>query len=215
MPNWVKQLIQTWKMTVPVDPAIKWIVPLTLVGVTGLLLLPGFVLGGFWTVLSATGPAFGLLAAIFVFGRRAEAAAYSQAEGIPGAAGQVLATLRQGWFVEQGIEVNRAQEIVHRVVGRPGVILVVEARPGAAIATSARKKTERWVGDVPVHEFFVGTGEGQLKLRQLNRTVVKLKKVLKPAEVLELKRKLDAVATSPLASLPKGPLPKGMRVPRR
>ena len=215
MPAWISQIRQTYQMTKPLDPAIRWILPLVFVGVTGVLALLGWLLGSWWTALTLTSPAWGLLATTYVFGRRAENAAFSSVEGMPGAAAQVLGALRGGWFTTPAIEVNRAQEVVHRVVGRPGVILVVEARPGSQIAAAARQRTQRWIGDAPLHELYVGTGEGQLRLKDLNRAVRKLKKALKPAEVTELKRKLDATGTGPSLPIPKGPMPKGMRVPRR
>lgn len=200
-------------MTRPIDPAIRWILPLTFFGVTGVLIGIGLAIQGWGLVLTVTSVGWGLLAATFVFGRRAEAAAYSQVEGVPGAASEVTKTLRGPWFTTPAVEVNRAQEIVHRVVGRPGVILVIEAKPGSAIAQSARAKTARWVTDAPIHEIYVGPG--QTKLADLNKTIKKLPKALKPAEVTELRRKLDATGSGPALPIPKGPMPKGMRVPRR
>ena len=215
MPAWVGQIRQTYQLTRPVDPAIRWILPVTFFAVTGLLVALGQVLGGWAMFLSVTSWAWGLLATVFIFGRRAESAAYSQIEGMPGAAAQVLTTLRGAWFTTPAVEINRAQEVVHRVVGRPGVILVIEARPGSQIAQSAKQKAQRWIGDTPLTEMYVGKGEGQVSLKELNRKIMKLKRVLKPAEVTELRRKLDATGTGPALPLPKGPMPKGMRVPRK
>ena len=42
----------------------------------------------------------GLVAATFIFGRRAERAAYAQIEGQPGAAAAALGSLRSGWELE-------------------------------------------------------------------------------------------------------------------
>jgi hypothetical protein len=154
------------------------------------------------------------LAAAFVFGKKAEKAAYGSVEGTPGAAVQVIKTLRTGFFVTPAVEVNKAQELVHRVVCRAGVVLIVEARPGASIAATAKQKTARWVGETPITEVFVGTGTGQVSLVNLNKHLRKLPKVLRPAEVTDLRRKLDAVAGGSLP-IPKGPMPKGMRMPRR
>lgn len=212
-PQWVSQIKQTYQLTRPIDPAIRWILPLTFGGVTGLLILIGNLAGGWWHLLTYTSGAWGLLAATIVFGRRAERAAYSQIEGVAGAAAEVLKTLRQGWFTTAAIEINRNQEVVHRVIGRAGVILVIEAKPGSQIAKSARQKTERWISDVPLTEIYVGAG--QTPLRELNRKIYKLKKALKPAEVTDLRRRLEATGTGPALPIPKGPLPKGMRAPRR
>ena len=214
-PSWISQVRDTWRMTTPIDPSIRWIVPTLFIVVTAGLAFAGITLGGAGLILTVTSPAWGIIVALFVFGRRAEKAAYSQIDGVPGAAAQVLTTLRGGWFTTPAVEVNRAQEVVHRLVGRPGVILVVEARPGAAIAQSARQKTARWVGETPIREVYVGSGEGQVPLAKLTREVKKFPKVLRPAEVTDLRRKLDAAAGSVGLSIPKGAMPKGMRVPRR
>ncbi|MEY3407149.1 MAG: hypothetical protein RL038_210 [Actinomycetota bacterium] len=213
-PKWMISIRETYRLTKPVDPAIRWILPLTFLAVTGALLALGLLLGGFWISLAVTSWAWGLLAMTFVFGRRAERAAYAQIDGMPGAAAQVLGTLKAGWFTAAAVEVNRNQELVHRVVGRPGVILVVEAERGSSIVQTALTKTQRWVGEIPIHTIYVGHGEGKTPIAKLNRTVMKLPKALRPAEVTELRRKLEAVGGSALP-IPKGPMPKGMRVPRR
>ena len=189
-------------------------VPLTFLAVTALLAVLGLQVGGFALTLTVTSWAWGLLAALYLFGRKAEKAAYGSIEGKTGAAGQVLTTLGKTFFTTQFVEVNRAEEVVHRVVGRCGVVLVIEARPGAAIAQSAKQKTARWVGETPIREVFVGNGQGQVALGSLTRTIKKYPKVLRPAEVTELRRKLDAAAGGSLP-IPKGPMPKGLRVPRR
>ncbi len=213
-PKWISQIRETYRLTVPHDPAIRWILPLTFILSTGALAGLGLALNGIWLSLTVTSWAFGLLVTAYVFGKRAEKSAYAQIEGIPGAAAQVLTTLKGGWFVTPAVEVNRNQEIVHRAVSRAGVILIVEARPGSAIAQTARSKTQRWIGETPLQEVFVGAGEGQVRIAQLTRTLKKLPKVLRPAEVTDLRRKLDAAAGGTLP-IPKGPMPKGMRVPRR
>lgn len=213
-PKWMISIRDTYRITKPIDPAIRWILPLTFVGVTGVFVALGLLLGGFWISLAVTSWAWGLLAMTFVFGKRAERAAYSQIDGMPGAAAQVLGTLKAGWFTTPAVEVNKNQELVHRVVGRPGVILVFEAERNSSIVQTAMTKTQRWVGDIPIHSIFIGHGEGKTPIASLNKTVLKLPKALRPAEVTELRRKLEAVGGTSLP-IPKGPMPKGMRVPRR
>jgi hypothetical protein len=213
-PKWIRQIRETYRLTKPNDPAIRWILPLAFFGTTGLLAGIGWLIGGLGLTLSFTSWAWGLLVTTYIFGRRAEKAAYAQVDGIAGAAAQVLTTLKAGWFTTPAVEVNRSQEMVHRVVGRPGVILVVEASATSPIVNTALTKTQRWVGDIPIHTIFIGHGEGQTPIAKLNRSLLKMPKVLRPAEVTELRRKLEAVGGSTLP-IPKGPMPKGMRVPRR
>ena len=52
-----------------------------------------------------------------------------------------------------------------------------------------------------------------MPLRKLQRTVMKLPRALRPAEVTAVRKRLDALTTTPLP-IPKGPMPKGGRVPR-
>ena len=151
---------------------------------------------------------------MYVFGKRAERAAYSSIEGQTGAAVAALNALRSGWFTTPFIEVTKQQDAVHRVVGRPGIVLVAEAPAQRApeLLKTARAKMQRYASDVPIHE--VICGDGGVPLIKLNRTIMKLPRALRPAEVTELRRKLDAVQKGPSLPIPRGPMPKGMRVPR-
>lgn len=159
----------------------------------------------------------GITAATYVFGRRAEGAAYRQIEGQPGAAAAVLDTLRKGWTVTPAVAVTRQQDVVHRVVGRAGVVLIGEgtsaSRVGQLLA-SERKKTSRVVPDIPVHEVVAGNGGGgEVPLRKLTRHIMKLPGTLAKADVAEVERRLKAVGSMSMP-MPKGPLPKGARMPK-
>ena len=215
-PKWISQIADSYKFTKPIDPSITWVLPLTFVGTFAGVFAIGTALGSgaLGIVLKFTAIIWAIMLTMLVFGKKAEKAAYTSVEGVPGAAAQVLTTLRGGWFTTPAVEINKNQEIVHRLVGRPGVVLIIEAKPGSQIAQVARQKAARWVGDTPITEIWVGRGEGQVPMPKLTSRVRKLPKVLRPAEVTELRRKLDAAAGGSLP-IPKGPMPKGMRVPRR
>lgn len=209
----ISQIRQTYRLTKKADPAIRWILPITFVGTLAVFALAGVLLQS-WLLAVALGIPFALLATLYLFGRRAETAAYTSIAGQPGAAAAVLNSLRKGWFTTPFIEVTKQQDGVHRVVGRPGIILVAEAPASRApeLLKMARSKIQRFASDVPVHE--IVCGEGGVPLKKLNRTVMKLPRALRPAEVTELRRKLDAVQKGPSLPIPRGPMPKGMRVPR-
>ena len=209
----IAQIRQTFKLTRKQDPSILWLLPLSFIGTLALFVLVAEFALGFWQYGVILGLPFALLVALYLFGNRAEHAAYGSIEGQPGAAAAALNSLRKGWFTTPFVEVTRNQDAVHRVVGRPGIILVAEApevRAKALLAT-ARARTARFAGDVPIHE--VICGEGGVKLTKLNRTVMKFPRVLRPAEVTELRRKLDAAQKGPSLPIPRGPMPKGMRMP--
>ncbi len=161
----------------------------------------------------------GLLAAFMwvttIFGRRSMAAQYASVEGQPGAAAAVLNSLRGQWVVEPGVAFNRNQDLVHRVVGRPGVVLVGEGSPSrvSQLLTQERKRVARVAADTPLYEVQVGNGEGQVPLRKVQAHFTKLPHNLKRAEIDAVAGRLKALG-GPNVPLPKGPLPKGGRVPR-
>ncbi len=208
------QIRETYRMTRRADPRIGWILLGLFVGVLALFVLVGVLthLVWFWTII---GVPFALLVVTFIFGRRAEKAAYAQVEGQVGAAASVLNTLRSGWFVTPAVAVTKSQDLVHRVVGRPGIVLVSEAPVSRAtnLLANERKRTARFVGETPIYEIQCGDGEGQVPLAKLQREVMKLPRNLKPAEVTAVRRRLDALTATPLP-IPKGPLPKSARVPK-
>ena len=182
--------------------------------VAGLL---GWLIGPWWFWL-LTGLPLALLASTLIFTRRAEAAVYKQIEGQPGAAASALQTLRKGWFVEPAIAVNRQQDVVHRVIGKPGIVLVGEGTSEPRVKNllaQERKRHARIATDVTIHEIVVGNAEGQVPLRKLGRTVQKLPKSLSPAQMTEVRNRLRAMpsGTNQLP-IPKGPLPKNVKLPK-
>ena len=105
--------------------------------------------------------------------------------------------------------------MVHRSVGRAGIVLVGEGGAGVrALLADEKKKTERFAPGVPITEFIVGDNEGQVKLRKLQKKLAKLPKKLSPAQMREVRNRLKAVGGLSMP-IPKGPMPKGVKVPKR
>lgn len=159
----------------------------------------------------------GLLAGTFWFSRRAMRAAYGQVEGQPGAAAAVIGSLRGGWLVTPGVAVNKNQDIVSRVVGKPGVILVSEGPSTRVVHLLAneRKKTARWLPEVPIYEIQVGVEADQVRIGKLQKELTRLPRSLRPAEVNDIRRRLDALsAREAPVPIPKGPMPKGGKIPK-
>ena len=208
------QIRAAYKMTRQVDPLVGWVTLAAGFFTFAVLVAVGFLVD-MPLYLGLLGVMLGLLAATIVFGRRAEKAAYSQLEGQPGAAAAALNMLRRGWTVTPGIAVSRNQDVVHRAVGRPGVVLVGEGPPGRVgnLLAAEKKKVTRFVPDVPVYEVQAGDGDGQVPLQKLNRHLAKLPRNLKNPQVSEVNRRLKALGTMNLP-IPKGPMPKGMRMPK-
>ena len=175
--------------------------------------LPGSgVLGIALSVVGAL--LLGLLAAVILFGRRAQRAAYLQMEGRPGAAGQALSMLRRGWKVDAMVAFNKQQDVVHRVVGPPGIVLVGEGSQARlrGLLASERRKHERVAADTPVHEVVCGNGEGEVPLPKLVKHVTKLGRNVKPADLTDVLNRLKALDSQRSnIPLPKGPVPTSMK----
>jgi len=217
-PGRIKQLRQAYQVTKKGDPKIGWILLGTfvfgaLVGTALFILIPPSWLA--FDILS--GALIGILALLIVFGRRAQKSQVKQIEGQPGAALAVLGMLRRGWKTDQMVAFNKQQDIVHRVVGPPGIVLVGEGNPVRlrGLLSSERKRHQRVAAETPVHEVVVGYGEGEVPLGKLARHVQKMKREVKPAEMTDLLARLKAIdASRPNIPIPKGPVPtsmKGMR----
>jgi len=209
------QIRQTYQMAKRTDPYIGWISLGVVVAVLAVLVVVGLIVKPVWLWLVMGFP-FALLAGAVIFGRRAEKSAYSQIEGQPGAAMAALGTLRRGWDSTPVVATNRYQDVVHRVVGRPGVILVGEGTSATRVVNllnQEKRRHARVVGEAPVYDVVVGNDEDQVPLRRLPKYVMKLPRNLRPAEVTELRSRLRALGTQPVA-MPKGPLPRNMKIPR-
>lgn len=213
-----KQVVETYRMTRQVDPAITWMMLAAFVvfGAVGFLLffflvgsgVVGIVLGVVGLIL------LGSLAAMIVFSRRAQKAVYRQLEGQTGAAARALTMLRRGWNVEQVVGFTKQQDLVHRVVGPPGIVLVAEGNANRIkpLLISEHKKHERVAGDYPVHDVVVGDGEGQVPLPKLVRHIQRLGRTVKPAEMTDLLNRLRALdAQRGKMPIPKGPVPTSMK----
>jgi uncharacterized protein DUF4191 len=213
----IKQILAAYRMTAKVDKKVGPILLGIFFGIA-LVFAALAVFVGPWFVWAILGFPVALLATTIVFGRRVEKAAYSQIEGQTGAAASALQTLRRGWTVSPAVAVTKNADIVHRVVGRPGVILVGEGQPSRVknLLTAERKKHERVAGGAPVTVLVAGDDEGQIGIRKLSKHVMKLPPVLQPSEVTDLLARLKALdAVRPQVPMPKGPIPTSMKGARQ
>lgn len=215
-PGRLKQIVLTYKMTRRADRMIGWILAGVGLVTFGVLLAVGFLIGH-PVYAGILGAVLALLAMAIIFGRRAERAAFGQMEGQPGAAAAVLENIGKGWTITPAVAMNRSQDVVHRAVGRAGIALVGEGNPNRlrGLLSSEKKRMARVVSDVPVHDFIVGDDEGQVPLKKLRTTLLKLPRALQGGQVTQVNDRLramgDLMSNMPI---PKGPMPKGMRMPR-
>jgi hypothetical protein len=155
----------------------------------------------------------GLIAGMLVFSRRAQRAMFLQVEGQPGAAGAVLQQqLRGDWRLTPTVAGTAQLDAVHRLVGRPGIVLVGEGAQHRVrgLIAQEKKRISRVSGDTPIYDVIVGTGEGELRLAKMNRYLLKLPTNLSKEQVGALDKRLAAL-TGGRPPLPQGPMPTGVK----
>jgi hypothetical protein len=195
------------------DPRALPIVALAGIGVIAVFVIVGLVTG-LVGLLTPLGVAFGLMVSMIIFGRYAQSAQYKAVEGQPGAAAAIMQSMRGNWTVTPAVSANRSMDVVHRAVGRPGVVLVGEGSPNrlASLLAAEKKRVSRVAFDVPIYDLQVGDEEGQIPIRKLQRKLMKLPRNLKGPAVADLNFRLKALPQSLQA--PKGPMPRTGRMPK-
>jgi hypothetical protein len=155
------------------------------------------------------------LAGFFLFTRFANTAAFASIEGQVGAGASVLMSIRRGFVTTPAVNVNRDQDMVHRVSSKAGIILVGEGGYGVkSLMQDERRKMERFLSGVPVSEVVVGDNQGQVSIRKLQKHLKKLPKKLNTVQLREVRARLRSVGGLNLP-MPKGPMPTNIRMPRR
>ncbi|OUC91555.1 DUF4191 domain-containing protein [Streptosporangium minutum] len=212
-PGRIKQLRMIAQIIKEANPKGMPIVYASALGTLVLCIVIGLVTGWFWYLL-LIGIMLALTVGLVVFGQIAQKSQYSMLHGQVGAAAAILQGMRGNWEVTPAVAVNRDQDIVHRVVGYPGIVLVSEG-PGSRVQkmlVAEKKRVQRVALDVPVYDIQSGDGEGQIPIAKLQRHLMKLPRNLKKPAVYEINNRLKALPQT--LPMPKGPLPRGAKMPR-
>ena len=208
-----KQIREAYKVTKEQKPWIGAAIAFIFVAVTSIGVLIGSLAGHPIYAAFVTIP-FALLSSMLFFSLIANRAAYASIEGVAGAGASVLMAIRRGFTTTPMVAVNKQQDMVHRSVGRAGVVLVGEGSNAVrAMLSDESKKVERFVPGVPVTTVIVGDGEGRVPLKKLQRHLKKLPNQLSKAQLREVRNRLKAVGGFNMP-IPKGPMPKNLRVPK-
>ena len=219
-PGRIAQMWQVFQMTRRTDKAV---LPLVLISFLGPIAVAiavslGFFAGNVITLilLIVMGILAGLLLGLVVLGRRAEAAAYTQMTGQPGATGAVLVSaLRRGWITSDiPVAVNKNRDAVFRAIGRGGIVLIAEGPSSrtARMADDEVRKVSRVVPNVPTHILHVGPDASSLPLKALPREIRKIKRTLTKREVQVISSRLSSL--TPGMPIPKGIDPRKVRAGR-
>ena len=121
--------------------------------------------------------------------------------------------LRGDWRREDAVAANAQFDAVHRLIGRPGVVLVGEGAPQRVrgLIAQEKKRIARVAGDTPIYDIVVGNGEGEVPL-------AKLQPAAEPAAAQPVQgpgRRAGQAAAGPRRRrppLPQGPMPAGAKM---
>lgn len=208
-----KQIIQAYKVIKPQDLKLPYWMVLAGVGAAAVIYAVLLLISGNFYIPIPIALMFGVLGALFIFSVRARRSTYAQAEGKPGAAAWAMGNMRGDWRVTESVAGNAQADLVHRVIGRPGVVLVAEGSPQRVktLLAQEKKRLSRVVGDTPIYDVIVGDGEGLIPLKKLDKYVMKLPRNIQGAQIRTLDKRLKAVG-APKMPVPQGPMPKGKQM---
>ena len=173
----LKQIGMVFKFTAKQD---KWFVPLVVGAVVIPLLLTALIviMTSSW-VWIPLGIMLTLLAVLLVLNLRSNTAMLNAIEGQPGAATQIMSSLRGNWRVkEQPVAYTVNNDFVHLVIGPPGVVLVAEGDPNRlrGMLGEQKRRMAKVIGQTPMYDIVVGNDEGQVPLRKLRIHMTKLQR---------------------------------------
>ena len=207
------QLWQAFQMQRKEDKLLLPLMIGAIVGITLVAFLIGLIFGVEWFVLPF-GLLVGVLVAFIIFGRRVQKSVYKKADGQAGAAAWALDNLRGSWRVSNAVAGTTQLDAVHRVIGKPGVILIAEGAPQRvkALLAQEKKKTARLVGDTPIYDIVIGNGDNQIPLSGLQKYLTKLPNNIDTKRMDTIESRLAALGTKGGPAMPKGPIPGGAKM---
>lgn len=189
-----------------------------------MILTVGSIMSGFtflgiviWAILAIV---TGYLTLLLTMTRRANTAVFKKYENEPGRISITVGTLtRRRWKgTNQPVAVNaRTKDMVFRIVGPAGVVLMAEGgkTSAKALLEEERRKVQRLASGVQVHTFYSSQdGEG-IPLGQLHKKISRLKRTLNRAEISAVQNRLASLDSRSGLPIPKGIDPLKMRASKR
>ena len=207
----VRQTVEAYKRTAEIDPSVTWWMLGVGLGVAAVIIELGILTNLAWWAYVPLAIMAGFLGALMMLTRRVKTATIKRYDGQPGSAEVVLQLMnKKKYTYDMAINVNRQMDMVHRVIGPMGIVLIGEGSPGRVrqMLASDAKKHEQVSFGTPVVTVMVGDGANQIKLGDLQKHIEKMPKALQPYQIAEVQQRLRALdAIRPKAPLPKGPMP--------
>ena len=206
----MRQLRESYRLTAEQDPQLPWIIaggfvgPLVVGIILGWLVTPMWL----WVIL---GIMAGAALAMFLFTRRVRNSVYKRYDGQPGSAEVALNMLPKEYHATPAINATRQLDVVHRVVGPTGLILIGEGNPQRLkqLMATEVKRHEQTAYGVSVNTIQMGDGAGQVPLPKMAEHIRKMPKQLDAAKIEEVTKRLRAMdAVRSRIPVPKGPLPQ-------
>lgn len=204
--RWYQNLYDAYNV---VKRTYKWI-PIALIALPILLIGLGILLSLTWgnAVLVMISAVMGAIALdMTVLALLLRPAMYQQLDGKVGAVYSVISQIKRGWVVEEEpVTVSKSQDVIWRLVGRPGVVLISEGPPNRVkpMLNTERQRITRAISNVPIIFIEVGHEDGQIPLKKLSGRLRKQKKLLTKQEVPAVANRLRALGSRAL------PVPKGI-----
>jgi hypothetical protein len=207
----LKQIGMVFSFTAKRD---KWFAPLAAAAVLIPLALTVVAIMAWGWLWLPVGILIALLGLLIVLNLRSNTAMMSAAEGQPGAAASILESMRGDWRVTPAVSSTTQMDMVHLVVGKPGVILLAEGNPQRvrSLLSQEKRRLAKVIGNAPLHDYVIGQGENELPIRKLRTTLMRLPRNLNGKDVNALDKRLKALSARP--QMPKGAIPKNMRPPK-
>ncbi|HEY3682815.1 MAG TPA: DUF4191 domain-containing protein [Streptosporangiaceae bacterium] len=212
-PGRIKQMLMVARIVHKDNPKALPLTALAAVAAIAVVIVVGFFLKQLlFTVPLAI--LVGVAVAMVLFGRFAQKAQYRMLDGQPGASLAILENMRGNWSVNRAVAANRNMDIVHRVIGRPGVVLVGEGDPAGlrTLLAAEKKRVARVLYDVTIYDIQVGDAADQVPIRKLQNHIMKLPSNMSKQQVSEINYRLKALPAN--MQMPKGPMPKGAKMPK-
>ena len=185
----MRQFSEVYKQTRKVDPKLDLYVFGAAAGVAIVVVVVGLLTRAAWWAWLPAALMLALLVGMLVLTNRAKKVAFTRYAGQPGSAEVALSMLNNKKYkYTLAVAATRQMDLVHRVVGPGGIVLVGEGHAAGVrpLLNQEVKKHEQVAYGVVVSTLVVGDGPNQVKLADLQKRIEKMPKVLPPHKIAEV-----------------------------